>query len=85
MLRNGTMMVTGLQWPIFLYQDYKYDTEEPWDGLLHSTLLIKVCPTHFSDVVYDPPIRRSNIYLPRPVPLTKKTRLLDAVTLASTE
>jgi hypothetical protein len=79
------MIVTGLQWPIFLYRDYKYDAEEPWDGLLRSTLLIKVCLAHFSDVVYNPPVRRSNIYLPRPVPSTKKIRLLDAVTLASTE
>ncbi|KAF8440228.1 hypothetical protein L210DRAFT_3400912, partial [Boletus edulis BED1] len=27
-------------WPIFLYANYTYDTEDPWNDLLHSGILI---------------------------------------------
>src|ERR1700690_3856224 len=35
-------MVTGDQWPIFLYNEYRYDPEDPWSGLFRSTLLVSV-------------------------------------------
>jgi hypothetical protein len=39
-LRNGTLVVSGDQWPIFLYQGYTYDEEDPWNGLFRSGLLV---------------------------------------------
>lgn len=41
-LRNGEVMISGDQWPIFLYADYKFDPEEPWKGLLRSGILLAV-------------------------------------------
>src|SRR6202142_4641728 len=41
-LRSGEMAVSGDQWPIFLYQGYSYDTEDPWNGLFRSALLVSV-------------------------------------------
>ncbi|KIJ59450.1 hypothetical protein HYDPIDRAFT_33141 [Hydnomerulius pinastri MD-312] len=28
------MQVSGNQWPIFLYANYNYNQEDPWNGLL---------------------------------------------------
>ncbi|KAF8835425.1 hypothetical protein BDN67DRAFT_992459 [Paxillus ammoniavirescens] len=39
-LINGQLQVTGDQWPVFLYANYTYDPEGPWNGLLHSGLLV---------------------------------------------
>ena len=41
-LCNGQLRVAGDLWPIFLYADYSYDTEDPWNDLLHSGLLVLV-------------------------------------------
>jgi hypothetical protein len=41
-LRSGEMAVAGDQWPIFLYQGYVYDPEDPWNGLSQSSLLVSV-------------------------------------------
>ena len=41
-LVNGEIQVAGDQWPIFLYANYTYDAEDPWNGLLRSGLLISV-------------------------------------------
>jgi hypothetical protein len=35
-------MVSGDQWPIFLYRGCIYDPEDPWNGLFRSSLLISV-------------------------------------------
>ena len=43
-LANGEIQVAGDQWPIFLYADYAYDAEDPWNGLLRSGLLVSVSP-----------------------------------------
>ncbi|KJA25460.1 hypothetical protein HYPSUDRAFT_134698 [Hypholoma sublateritium FD-334 SS-4] len=40
-LRTGELSVAGDQWPIFLYNSYKYDENDPWKGLLQSSLLVK--------------------------------------------
>ncbi|KAG2145514.1 hypothetical protein BD769DRAFT_1625224 [Suillus cothurnatus] len=39
-LRSGEIIVTGDQWPFFLYADYRYDPEDPWNGLFQSALLV---------------------------------------------
>jgi len=39
-LRSGELAVSGDQWPIFLYAGYTYDAEDPWNGLLRSSLLV---------------------------------------------
>ena len=49
-LSNGEMQVNGDQWPVFLYADYMYDPEDPWNGLLHSGLLVSVS---FNAICYD--------------------------------
>ncbi|KAI9566556.1 hypothetical protein HD554DRAFT_1992989, partial [Boletus coccyginus] len=28
------------QWPVFLYANYIYNPDNPWDGLFHSDLLV---------------------------------------------
>jgi hypothetical protein len=42
-LRSGELVTTGDEWPAFLYQDYTCDLDNPWKGLFHSSLLVKVC------------------------------------------
>lgn len=42
MLRSGNFSVSGDQWPILLYQDELYDSENPWKGLFKNKLLILV-------------------------------------------
>lgn len=41
-LQSGETIVTGDQWPFFLYADYHYDPEDPWNGLFRSALLVCV-------------------------------------------
>jgi hypothetical protein len=41
-LKSGELVVTGDQWPIFLYAAYAYDPEDPWNGLLQSNILVSV-------------------------------------------
>lgn len=54
-LRSGEMAVSGDQWPIFVYQGYSYDPEDPWNGLLRSTILVSVSLLIFSDwIISDP-------------------------------
>ncbi|KJA21116.1 hypothetical protein HYPSUDRAFT_141196 [Hypholoma sublateritium FD-334 SS-4] len=40
-LRTGELSVAGDQWPVFLYSSFKYDEDDPWKGLLQSSLLVK--------------------------------------------
>lgn len=39
-LRNKEISVSGEDWPVFLFRDEKFDSEEPWRGLLRSRLLV---------------------------------------------
>ncbi|KAG0694655.1 hypothetical protein DFH29DRAFT_985192 [Suillus ampliporus] len=39
-LQSGEIVVTRDQWPLFLYADYHYDSEDPWNGLFRSALLV---------------------------------------------
>ena len=41
-LVSGQIQVAGDQWPVFLYANYTYDAEDPWNGLLWSGLLVSV-------------------------------------------
>ena len=41
-LRTGELTIAGDQWPIFLYDTYKFDEDDPWHGLLRSGILLKV-------------------------------------------
>ena len=41
-LSNSELQVAGDQWPIFLYANYTYNPEDPWNGLLCSGLLVSV-------------------------------------------
>ncbi|KIM57567.1 hypothetical protein SCLCIDRAFT_130259 [Scleroderma citrinum Foug A] len=41
-LMNSQIQVAGDQWPVFLYANYTYDPEDPWNGLLQSGLLVSV-------------------------------------------
>jgi hypothetical protein len=48
-LRSGQFQVAGDQWPIFLYANCMYDSDNPWNGLLHSGLLVSVRFTAFNE------------------------------------
>ncbi|TEB18276.1 hypothetical protein FA13DRAFT_1639196 [Coprinellus micaceus] len=39
-LRSGEIVVSGDQWPAFLYENEKINLENPWDGLLQGALLV---------------------------------------------
>ncbi|KIK17155.1 hypothetical protein PISMIDRAFT_80126, partial [Pisolithus microcarpus 441] len=39
-LHSSQLQVAGDQWPLFLYVDYSYDVEDPWNSLLRSSLLV---------------------------------------------
>jgi hypothetical protein len=41
-LRSGEMAVSGEHWPIFVYQGNNYDPDDPWHGLLRSSILVSV-------------------------------------------
>ena len=41
-LVGGQIQVSGDQWPVFLFTNYTYDSEDPWNGLLRSGLLVSV-------------------------------------------
>jgi hypothetical protein len=44
-LRSGERMVSGDQWPLFLYSDCEFDPEDPWRGLFKSSILVSVSYT----------------------------------------
>ncbi|KAH6907818.1 hypothetical protein BKA70DRAFT_1104343, partial [Coprinopsis sp. MPI-PUGE-AT-0042] len=39
-LRAGGIVVSGDDWPLFLYEDYKHYPDDAWRGLFRSTLLV---------------------------------------------
>jgi hypothetical protein len=41
-LKSGEIAVSGDQWPVFLFAGYTYDTEDPWNRLFRSNLLVYV-------------------------------------------
>jgi hypothetical protein len=41
-LVDGTMTVSGDQWPMMLYANQEYDPDDPWSGLFRSQILVWV-------------------------------------------
>jgi hypothetical protein len=41
-LADGTITVSGDQWPLLVYADQEYDSNDPWNGLFRSKLLVWV-------------------------------------------
>lgn len=42
--------MTGDNWPVFLYHGYNFDSDDPWNGLFRSALLVTVSvPTQLCD------------------------------------
>ncbi|TEB26762.1 hypothetical protein FA13DRAFT_1635613, partial [Coprinellus micaceus] len=39
-LRDKVITISGSHWPIFVYQNEKYDPEQPWKGLFRGRLLV---------------------------------------------
>ena len=72
-LANGDIGVSGDQWLLLLYEDQKYDPDEPWDGLFRCKLLVWVSFIHYPMTHAYPGVNRHiNISLPHPVPSRKK-------------
>jgi hypothetical protein len=38
----GRLQILGDQWPLFLYEEFLYNPEDPWRGLFRSQLIISV-------------------------------------------
>src|ERR1700683_948611 len=38
-LHSGELVISGDQWPVFLYARHTFDPEDPWKGLFRSTIL----------------------------------------------
>jgi hypothetical protein len=53
----------GDQWPIFLYANYTYDVQDPWNGLLHSGILISVSRIFFVQILIDRALTGLQTYL----------------------
>lgn len=62
MLRSGNYSVAGDQWPILLYKDEVYDSENPWRGLFRNRLLVLVMHTHLHTPVFEVDVR---LFFPR--------------------
>jgi len=45
-LASGELVVCGDQWQMLVYTNQEYDSEDPWNGLFRSQLLIWVSSTH---------------------------------------
>ena len=60
-LRNSQLQVAGDLWPVFLYASYSYDAEDPWNGLMHSGLLISVS-SNYSLSFGDPHLNGTQAY-----------------------
>ena len=74
-LANGDIGVSGDQWPLLLYEDQKYDPDEPWDGLFRCKLLVLVSFNHYlmTEAYFGVNLNRHiNISSHHPVPLKKK-------------
>jgi hypothetical protein len=86
-LKSGEMMVAGDQWPVFIYEGYRYDPEAPWTGLLRSSLLVTV-RILTTDVYRSPQLifaRLSSIFSHHPVQFIRNPVPPALVTLAFTE
>lgn len=44
------MSVPGDNWPIFIYRNYHFDEDDPWNGAFQSEILISVL---YSQAIYE--------------------------------
>ncbi|KIM74009.1 hypothetical protein PILCRDRAFT_80463 [Piloderma croceum F 1598] len=61
-LRSGEMAISGDHWPVFLYSGYRYDPEDPWNGLFRGVILVSAYKHVFtspSSVEQEPKATRS--------------------------
>jgi len=85
-LRNGEIVVSGDQWPIFLYHGFNYNPDDPWNGLFRSSLIVSVRPAElFVGILMNSNTRPTNTSLHPPALLRKSQRLRVRVMLVSTE
>ena len=47
-LQNKEYTILGNQWPIFLWKNSQYDSNNPWNGFLCSKLLVSVSQRPYS-------------------------------------
>ena len=69
-------LITANSWPCFLYEEGRYNPNNPAIGLFKGSLLLHVslCFLHAKVCAIDlPPHRPSNLFLHHPAQLTKKT------------
>ena len=76
-LHSCKLMVSEDQWPIFIYQGYNYNSEDPWNGLFCSSLLVLVsqlmdCTDNSSTTDQD--VRGTSIFSPHQAPSRKNLR-----------
>lgn len=88
-LKQGDIIVAGDHWPILLYKNYIYDSEDVWKGLLRSDILVSVS-RHNLIVIAEVltcrvSVRHLNIYLHPQVLWKRKLRRLAQVMPLSTE
>ena len=57
-LRCGRLHASGDQWPIFLYQDCRYNPDDPWNGLLRGAIIVSVSHNLASVGIYSSLLRR---------------------------
>jgi hypothetical protein len=82
-LRSGEMIISGDQWPVFLYHGYNYDPQDPWNGLFRSALLVAVrFVLIFRYPHHNHAHRHSNTSSLRPVLLIKNQKPLAQEMLA---
>ena len=55
-LREGHLHISSEQWPLFLYHDYSYDPDDPWKGLLRSSIIVSVrlSNLHLNSIDFQP-------------------------------
>ena len=84
-LQSGEMEIPGDQWPTFLYANNMYDPEDPWKGLLRSSILVCVrhhCLSSFS-LTHLSHLRHTNMSLHCQAPLTMLPKLHGLAMLVS--
>jgi hypothetical protein len=41
-LQSGEIIVSGDQWPVFIYTGCKFNPEDPWKGMFRSAILVSI-------------------------------------------
>ena len=80
-LRSGELEVSGDQWPMFLYKDYRFDPNNPWNGLFCSQLLINISASLLTRRPPNPSFRPINMSSRLPAQWRRRPRPLALETL----